>query len=441
MNRERFEEIFEELTKQQKKILKLFLDGKKDSEIASEIFCTEANVRQHIANVGKSFSLNSGDGGRFRADLIDLFIDFKADLVCKELSDRYRLIREEPSFPGTPISLNSVFYIEPKSTIQNCVRQINKPGSLIRIKSARKTGKTSLIYRIIDSVQKNSCRTVHLNMRDADKTVLSSLDRFLQWFCVNIDKSLGLEPLLNKCWDLQSGSMPSCTAYFQSYILGRINAPLVIVLDELDCLFPYPDIHDFFSLLRKWYEEAKNIEIWENLRIITSYSTSSYIKLDINHSPFNIGHPISLPELTKDEIIGLSKIYGLRELSDSQISQLFSLIGGHPYLIQIFLYNLSNSEQKFDDLIKYSATKSGIYKDYLNDLWVEIQKFSQGSTIGSNLLFKSLNQLVETNQDIDLQQEIGFKLEGMGIIKFDGNQVKIGCNLYGEYLKQRLKSI
>jgi len=209
----------------------------------------------------------------------------------------------------------------------------------------------------------------------------------------------------------------------------------------LDCLFPYPDIHDFFSLLRKWYEEAKNIEIWENLRIITSYSTSSYIKLDINHSPFNIGHPISLPELTKDEIIGLSKIYGLRELSDSQISQLFSLIGGHPYLIQIFLYNLSNSEQKFDDLIKYSATKSGIYKDYLNDLWVEIQKFSQGSTIGSNLLFKSLNQLVETNQDIDLQQEIGFKLEGMGIIKFDGNQVKIGCNLYGEYLKQRLKSI
>ena len=278
-------------------------------------------------------------------------------------------------------------------------------------------------------------------MRDADKTVLSSLDRFLQWFCVNIDKSLGLEPLLNKCWDLQSGSMPSCTAYFQSYILGRINSPLVIVLDELDCLFPYPDIHDFFSLLRKWYEEAKNIEIWENLRIITSYSTSSYIKLDINHSPFNIGHPISLPELTKDEIIGLSKIYGLRELSDSQISQLFSLIGGHPYLIQIFLYNLSNSEQKFDDLIKYSATKSGIYKDYLNDLWVEIQKFSQGSTIGSNLLFKSLNQLVETNQDIDLQQEIGFKLEGMGIIKFDGNQVKIGCNLYGEYLKQRLKSI
>ena len=132
MNRERFEEIFEELTKQQKKTLKLFLDGKKDSEIASEIFCTEANVRQHIANVGKSFSLNSGDGGRFRADLIDLFIDFKADLVCKELSDRYRLIREEPSFPGTPISLNSVFYIEPKSTIQNCVRQINKPGSLIR---------------------------------------------------------------------------------------------------------------------------------------------------------------------------------------------------------------------------------------------------------------------------------------------------------------------
>jgi AAA-like domain/Bacterial regulatory proteins, luxR family len=440
MNYEIFDKIYEELTKQQKKILRFFLGGKKDREIASELYCTEANVRQHMANVSKLFNLTDGHGGSSRPELIDLFVEFKPELVSQELSQQYSLVKEEAEFPGAPLSLNSAFYIEPKSVLQNCTKQIKKPGALIRIKSPRKTGKTSLIYRIIDNAKKDSFLTVHLNMRDADKSILSSLDRFLRWFCVNVDKALGLESLLDECWDTRSGSMPSCTTYFESYILGRIDSPLVIILDELDCLFPYPDIHDFFALLRKWYEEAKNEEIWEKLRVVISCSTSAYIKLDINHSPFNVGQPISLPELTKNEILSLSKISGLRELTDIQIDQLFELVGGHPFLIQTFLYNLANNDQGFENLNKYAATKSGIYKDYLNDLWVEIQSFSRNSSVKFELLISSLRKLIENNRGIDLQQEIGFKLEGMGIIRFEGNEVKIVCNLYHEYLQQRLKS-
>ena len=56
----------------------------------------------------------------------------------------------------------------------------------------------------------------------------------------------------------------------------------MLALDEVDAVFPYPDIADnFFALLRAWYEEAKTNEVWQNLRLVLVHSTDAYI-------PFNV---------------------------------------------------------------------------------------------------------------------------------------------------------
>ena len=87
--------------------------------------------------------------------------------------------------------------------------------------------------------------------------------------------------------------MLSCTRYLE-ILLQDTDEPLVLGLDEVDRLFKYPDIsQDFFYLLRSWHEEANNIELWEQLRLIVVYSTEDFGKLDINQSPFNVGLPLS----------------------------------------------------------------------------------------------------------------------------------------------------
>jgi DNA-binding NarL/FixJ family response regulator len=57
MNQNDFEQCLKELTKRQENILKLFLQGKNDSEIAG--FHEEVTVRRHVFNICKIFGLNT----------------------------------------------------------------------------------------------------------------------------------------------------------------------------------------------------------------------------------------------------------------------------------------------------------------------------------------------------------------------------------------------
>ena len=57
-------------------------------------------------------------------------------------------------------------------------------------------------------------------------------------------------------------------------------------------------------MLRGWYESAKQGDrigqIWQKLRLVVVHSTEAYPSLDINHSPFNVGIAIDLPEFNLD---------------------------------------------------------------------------------------------------------------------------------------------
>ncbi|HAJ63893.1 MAG TPA: hypothetical protein DCP31_35525, partial [Cyanobacteria bacterium UBA8543] len=200
------------------------------------------------------------------------------------------------AFTARPVSLDSPFYVERPPIESNCYNEIEEPGALIRIKALRQMGKTSLTNRILAHARSQNYRTVRLNLRQAERAVLSNLDKFLRWFCANVSSQLHLEPMLDPYWDeTLMGSMISCTTYFQAYLLEQIDSPLVLSLDEVEWIFEYPDIaQDFFPLLRNWYEEANNLEIWQRLRLVVVHSTEVYIPLKIHQSPFNVGLSVEL---------------------------------------------------------------------------------------------------------------------------------------------------
>ena len=338
------------------------------------------------------------------------------------------IIVENPSPDGD--------YIPRPPIEKDCYQTILKPGALIRIKSPEKTGKTSLLNLILDYAENNDCRKVYLNLRSAESAMFSSLDKFLRGFCANISRELGLKPQLDDYWDEELfGSLVSCKTYFQSYVLENIDRPLVLGLDNLDRIFEYADIaKDFLPMLRYWHEEANNLEIWQNLRLVIANSTEVYIKLDANQSPFNVGKQVKLPGFNLEQVLNLAKVYKLdwgENPEQEQFSNdLIEMVGGHPYLVDLALKALAAQKISQEKLLVEAPTQGGIYSSHLRRHWDNLQSSPE--------LAEGIKEVVKSDSGVQLEPSVAYKLESMGLINLLGDEAKPSCQLYHRYFADNL---
>ncbi|MEM9925753.1 MAG: AAA-like domain-containing protein [Cyanobacteria bacterium P01_D01_bin.50] len=79
----------------------------------------------------------------------------------------------EIKFPNTPVPLNSPLYIERPPVEELAIKEIHKPGCVIRIKAPKKMGKSSLLYRIIAYTQGRDYKTVCIDFQEADNIILA----------------------------------------------------------------------------------------------------------------------------------------------------------------------------------------------------------------------------------------------------------------------------
>ncbi|RUT08541.1 hypothetical protein DSM106972_017090 [Dulcicalothrix desertica PCC 7102] len=330
--------------------------------------------------------------------------------------------------PNEPVPIGSVFYVERPPVEQQVYQEITKPGCIIRIKAPRKMGKSSLLLRIIDFVKYQKYRTIYLDFQLADREIFKSLDKFLRWFCANIAYQLKIKENLEEYWDEELGSKVNCSIYFQDYLLSYIESPLVLALNEVNRLFEYPEIaQDFLGLLRSWHEVGKHEEIWRQLRLVICHSTEVYINLNINQSPFNIGLNINLAEFTTKQIQNLVRLHKLDcQLEISQILSIQEMLGGHPYLVRLALYELAkNPKLTLEELLQSSPTTTGIYSAHLRSLLVTLQ---------NNLaLGMALKQVVNNLDGVEINHILAYQLESMGLVKLIGSLCKVSCELYRQY--------
>ncbi|NET38770.1 MAG: serine/threonine protein kinase, partial [Cyanothece sp. SIO1E1] len=341
------------------------------------------------------------------------------------------LNRAEPELPGGQVDLTSAFYIERPPIESRCYQEILKPGALIRIKAPRQTGKTSLMARVFAHAAQVGYRTVRLNLRQAEAVVLTNLDRFLRWFCANLSHQLHLKPNLDDFWDLDLGSKVSCTTYLQGYLLASTDTPLVLGIDEVDLLFEHPKLaQDFLGLLRFWHEEANNLDVWQQFRLVVVHSTEVYIPLNLNQSPFNVGLPIKLPEFTVEQTQELAQRHGLAWKDGTEAKQLMSMVSGHPYLIRLALHRLWQEHLPLPQLLAEAPTQAGIYSDHLRRHLGILQDYPE--------LAIALKKVVMTNTSVHLDSIPAYRLESMGLIKINGDEVLPTCQLYRLYFRDHL---
>ncbi len=235
MRATKFHTILQELTPRQNQVLQQFLAGQTDEAIAT-ILCVEpSTIRRHLANICKQFGLSNFEGEHYsyRQELLNLFTQYKPGMVHPKFTNI-----QHPKLPGSPLIVNSPFYIQRGVIEQQCAEELLKPGALIRVRGPQKMGKTSLLHRLITQAETLGYQAVRLNLRQAEAEILTDLDTFLQWFSLNISYQLAITPQLEDYWDRELfGSLVSCTAYFQGYLLPQVPGCLLLGLDNVDWLF------------------------------------------------------------------------------------------------------------------------------------------------------------------------------------------------------------
>lgn len=350
--------------------------------------------------------------------------NFKSVLRQRIKQSQFSLSNLE--FPDGQVPLNSRFYIERPPCEERGYEEVLKPGGFIVIKSPMNMGKTSLMIRILAQARSQNYQTVTLNFQLAEASVLSDLAKLLRWIMANMTLQLGIKSEIARFWDEDLGTKISCTNYLQNYILAQLTEPLVLAFDKINHLFEYPQIaQEFLPLIRFWHEESNNIEAWQSLRIVVVHSTDSYIPLDTNQSPFNLGLPIVLTEFSFDQVRELANRYKFKQEVDNldcSLASLMEMVGGYPYLIRLAFYALSSQNLTFEQLLTEAPTPTGIYRSYLQKYFVTLQKHPE--------LIGTFNQIVSSESPIQISSIAAYKLESMGLIKLFENRAVPSCLLY-----------
>ncbi|MEM1240434.1 MAG: AAA-like domain-containing protein [Cyanobacteria bacterium P01_H01_bin.26] len=334
-------------------------------------------------------------------------------------------------YPSGPLPPGSPLYIERPPNEDLAYAEIHRPGGFLRIKAPQKMGKTSLVFRLIHKAHQQRYQTVHLDLQTIDRDVFSSIDTFLKWFCAQTSRALNLPSKLDEYWDASMGHKVSSELYYQEYLLENRQTPVVLIIGAAERLIEHPKVaEDFFPLLRSWHEKARWNFLWRNLRIVIVHATEIYVPLKINQSPFNIGQAIKLPKFTADQVTDLANRYGVAKDNDTLGQTLVDLVDGHPYLVNIFLYHLTNKTETLTSILKTASTPSGIYGTHLRS-YLALLKEEQS-------LAAAFKQTISSEDGMELDAVTMYRLESLGLIKVKGYQAVPSCEVYRAYFQQQL---
>ncbi len=335
--------------------------------------------------------------------------------------------------PSGTVQLTSQFYIKREPWESRSYQEMEKVAGLVRIKAPRQMGKTSLLARIRDHAEADGYRIATLDFQGTEAAIFEDLNQFLKRFCAIISRKVGIETTrIKEFWDDDLfGPKENCNNYFEECILAGSNVPLFLGIDELDRIFPYNEVaKEFLALLRNWNEQAKVDQTWAKLRMVIVHSTESYVVMDTNSSPFNVGLEIALKEFTKEQILDLATRHGLN-WGDGEVEELMGMVGGHPYLVRLALYHIAQGDFTLAQLLNKAPTDGGIYGEHLRrHLW-NLQQHPE--------LAEALQKVVSSDRPVLLQAILSFKLNGMGLINLQGNDITLRYpRLYRPYFSECL---
>jgi AAA-like domain len=329
--------------------------------------------------------------------------------------------------PGGVVPINSQLYVERGNIRAQGQQAISQPSGLLRIQAPAQMGKTSCLERLVAYAQGLNYRVVRIDLRQVDKPMLRDLDQLLQWLSRQICRQLHLQIDVAKHWNISFGSKDNCSDFLEEYILHRSDTPLLLCIDNLERVFSYPDIfEDFLSLLRFWHDQKQ--APWSDLRLVLLHVWRKETS-NINSSPLNVGQELRLPELTPWQVQDLVALHEL-DWPDRQVASLMELVGGHPHLIRLALYEVVQGKMVLQTLLDTADRADGLYGNHLQHHFSYLDKRPE--------LKELMATIVHRDRPVFIASVLLPQLKDCGLIKYHGDEVAPANQLYRSYFRKRL---
>jgi hypothetical protein len=346
-----------------------------------------------------------------------------------EIPTAFANITRDLGSPEGTMPHESPFYIV-RGTDQEAVKALNEiRGVTITIKGPRQMGKSSLLNRLLVEAQSQGMRTAFIDFQLIENMAMENAEVFYKQFCSLLSWEFEIEDRTDDVWKIPLGQVQKTTNYLQRHLLKEIrDVQILLAMDEVERMFGSPFRSDFFSMLRSWHNNRARGGDWTrlNLALVTSTEPYQFIA-DLNQSPFNVGQVVELVDFTLEQISELNRRYH-SPLTETQVTQLFELLGGHPYLTRRALYLVASRRDTLIELIADACEDDGPFGDHLRNYL-----FRMGD---QEKLKAGLVQVIKYQRCPD--EHIFFRLRGSGLVKRIENAVIPRNQLYADYFRKRL---
>ena len=342
-----------------------------------------------------------------------------------------RDLQETDEPPGGAVPLHSRLYIS-RPADDEFRNAIIRGDSIVLVKGARQVGKTSLLARGLQEARSRGAAVLLIDFQHFSSASLASADTLLSAVADMLADQLGLESA-GQTWKGFLGASSNFERFIKREVFPKIDSRIVWGLDEVDRLFGLPYASEIFGLFRSWHNlRALDPEgQWRRLTLAIAYATEAHLFItDLNQSPFNVGTRLSLGDFTREEVESLNQRYGSPLKDSAELSRFIAMLGGHPYLTQRGLYEISRGSVSLDEIEKQTDYHKGPFGDHLQRMLLSLQQ--------DGALFKQLRDYLASGSAPGGQTVS--RLRSAGILSDDpAAQPGLRCELYSRYLKEHLR--
>ena len=216
--------------------------------------------------------------------------------------------------------------------------QALQAGEFCYVFNARQMGKSSLRVQAMQRLHQLGYRCGAIDL-SAIGTQHVSLEQWYAAIAGLLTKRFRLMVNLASWWQARA-HLPSVSRlyeFIETVLLEQIQQPIVIFIDEIDCILSLSFLaDDFFALIRTCYERRAELPDYRRLSFaLFGVATPSELISDQSRTPFNIGRPIALRGFQWSEAAPL--LPGLTPCCadpEAVLRRIFFWSGGQPFLTQ-----------------------------------------------------------------------------------------------------------
>ena len=308
---------------------------------------------------------------------------------------------------------------------------LSEAGSPVVILGPARFGKTALLRHVLDAacqadraVGKQS-RAALVELSAFGPEAQGSYEDFLHELGARIVEQVeGDDAWVEEAWARPQTPARRLTSLLKNRVLNTVTERLIVAIESGDQLPRYHFWESVLGLLRSLAQETR--APWDRLRIALAVSTEpTLLKEELHRSPFfNAAMLVRLDDLGAPQVKELQGIYRLR-WSNEERSLLTDLVGGHPYLLRLAMYEAALRGTKVQRILEEAHEDGGIFKEFLGQM---------RHKLGPDLL-KALSELFK-DPGAELHPDVEDRLRGAGVLRGSSGAYRLRYPLYESYFRE-----